>query len=111
MRLFCTLQKGATALNVALLKALVALFPACLLLLGSSVLFVRRKTLYPFMQLFGAGCLVAVTLTHICEALHLFPGMHWGLEHSAGHYLDLACAVLGFTFFPAGYFLHALSSK
>ena len=34
--------------------------------------------------------------------------MHWGLEHSAGHYVDLVGAVLGLTLFPAGYFLHAL---
>lgn len=27
-----------------------------------------------------------VVVTHICEALHLFPSMHWGLKHSAGHY-------------------------
>jgi hypothetical protein len=29
-----------------------------------------------------------VVLTHLCEALHLFPWMHWGLENSVGHYLD-----------------------
>ena len=103
--------KGATPLNVTFLKALVVLFPACLLLFGSTVLFLRRKTVFPFMQLFGAGCIVAVALAHVCEALHLFPGMHWGLEHSTGHYVDLASAVLGLTFFPAGYFFHALSSK
>ena len=62
------------------------------------------------MQLFGAGCIVAVAVTHVCEALHVFPGMHWGLESSAGRYVDLACAVLG-SFFPAGYFFHTLSSS
>lgn len=60
-----------------------------------------------FMQLVGASCIVLVVLTHVCEALRLFPAMHWGLEHSAGHYLDLVGAVLGLTLFPAGYF-HAL---
>lgn len=63
------------------------------------------------MQLFGAGCITVVALTHVCEALHLFVGMHWGAEHSAGHYVDLVCAVLGFTLFPAGYLLHVLTSK
>ncbi len=98
-------------MNVALFRALGALFPASLLLFGSTILFLRGKTLYLFMQLFGAGCIVIVVLTHVCEALHLFPNMRWGLEHSAGHYVDLGGAVLGLTLFPAGYLLHALSSK
>jgi hypothetical protein len=38
-----------------------------------------------FAQLFGAGCLVMVALTYICNALHLLPWMHWGDEHSVGH--------------------------
>jgi len=38
--------------------------------------------------------------SHVSEALHLFPG--WGLEHSAGHYLDLSSAVVGLTLFPVG---------
>jgi len=63
------------------------------------------------MQLFGAACIVAVALTHVGEALQLISGMHWGLEHSAGHYVDLTCAVLGLVFFPAGYLLDALSTK
>jgi hypothetical protein len=98
-------------MNVALLKALIALFPACLLLGGSTILFLRGKTLYLFMQFFGAGCMGVVVLAHVCEALRLFPGMHWGLEQSAGHYVNLAGAVLGLTLFPAGYLLHALSVK
>jgi hypothetical protein len=52
-----------------------------------------------------------VALTHVCEALQLFPGMKWGLEHSTGHYLDLSSAVLGVTLFPIGYFLDALSKR
>jgi hypothetical protein len=32
----------------------------------------------------GASGLVIVTLTHICEALQLFPVMGWGLEGSPG---------------------------
>ena len=62
-----------------------------------------------FMQLFGAGCILVVVLTHICEGLRLFPSMGWGIEHSSGHYVDLAGAVLGVTLFPPGYLLHALS--
>ena len=58
------------------------------------------------LQLIGAGCLVVVVLTHVCEALHLFPWMHWGDEHSIGHYVDLGGAVLGLALFPVGYLLH-----
>src|SRR6266436_9313000 len=95
-------------MNVTLLKALVALLPACMLFSGSVVLFFRGKTVCSFLQLLGAGCLVLVVLTHISEALHLFPWMHWGVEHSAGHYLDFWSAVLGLTLFPVGYLIHAL---
>ncbi|SRR5712691_11018324 len=92
-------------------KALVALVPACLLFFGSVVLFFRGRTLASSLQLLGAGCLVVVVLTHIAEALHLFPWMHWGLQHSVGHYLDLSSAVLGLTLFPIGYLLHGLTRR
>jgi hypothetical protein len=62
------------------------------------------------LQLFGAGCLVVVVSTHVAEALHLFPWMHWGLAHSVGHYLDFWSAVLGLTSFPIGYVLYLLKS-
>lgn len=96
-------------MNVALFKALIAFLPASLLLSGSAILFLRRRSLYPFMQLSGAGCIVVVVFTHVCEALHWLPGMHWGLEHSTGHYVDLAGALLGLTLFPVGYLVDALS--
>jgi len=98
-------------MNVTLLKSLVALLPTCVLFSGSVALFVRRRTAYSFLQLLGAGCLVVVVLTHVFEALHLFPWMHWGQEHSVGHYLDLSTAVLGLTLFPIGYLLHALTKQ
>jgi len=98
-------------MNVTLLKALVALVPACMLFSGSAVLFLREKAVYSFLQLLGAGCLMVVVLTHVSEALHLFPWMQWGLEHSVGHYLDLSGAVLGLTLFPIGYLLHALTKQ
>ncbi len=96
-------------MNVTLLKALAALLPACMLFSGSVVLFFRGKTVCSFLQVLGAGCLVLVVFTHISEALHLFPWMHWGLERSVGHYLDFWSAVLGLTLFPIGYLLHALT--
>jgi hypothetical protein len=98
-------------MNITLLKALIALAPASLLLLGSAILFTSGKSVWAFLQLVGAGGLVVVTLTHVSEALHWFPWMHWGLEHSVGHYLDLSCAALGATLFPIGYVLHALAMR
>jgi len=98
-------------MNVTLLKTLVALVPACMLFSGSAVLFLREKAVYSFLQLLGAGCLMVVVLTHVSEALHLFPWMQWGLEHSVGHYLDLSGAVLGLTLFPIGYLLHVLTKQ
>jgi hypothetical protein len=96
-------------MNAALFKTLVALLPASLLLVGSAVQWTRAKTLYGFMQLVGAGGIVTVVLAHVCEALQLLPGMHWGSEHSPGHYVDLTAAIVGFTLFPAGSALQALS--
>jgi hypothetical protein len=95
-------------MNTVLLKALVALVLASMLFSGSVVLFLKGKTVCSFLQLFGAGCLVVIVLTHVFEALNVFPWMHWGLHHSAGHYLDFWSAALGLTLFPVGYLLHAL---
>jgi hypothetical protein len=64
-------------MNITLVKALVALVPACVLFSGSVVLLFRGKTVCSFLQLFGAGCLVVVALTHVFEALHLFPWILW----------------------------------
>ena len=100
-------------MNPGLLKGLVglvALVPACVLFSGSVVLFLKGKSVGSFLQLLGAGCLLVVVLTHVCEALHLFPSMHWGLKHSVGHYLDFWSAVLGLTLFPVGYLFHALTT-
>jgi len=98
-------------MNVTLLKRAIALVPAGMLFSGSVVLFSRGKTLCSFLQLLGAGCLVLVVLTHVAEALHLFPWMHWGLEHSVGHYLDFWSAVLGLALFPLGYLLDVLTKR
>ena len=95
-------------MNATLLKALVALIPSCMLFTGSVALFLKGRSAWSFLQLLGAGGLVVVVLTHLCEALHLFPWMHWGLDRSLGHYLDLSSALLGLTLFPIGYLLHAL---
>jgi hypothetical protein len=96
-------------MDTALLKALVALVPVCMLFSGSAVMFMRGKTAPLFLQLLGAVCLLVVVFTHIFEALHLFPWMRWGNEHSVGHYLDFGSALLGLTLFPLGYLLHAVT--
>ena len=98
-------------MNVTLLKALAALVPVVMLFSGSAVLFTRGRTASAFLQVLGAGSLVLVVLAHICEALQLFPWMHWGLEDSVGHYVALCSAVLGFTLFPIGYLLHAVTTR
>jgi hypothetical protein len=98
-------------MNATLSKALVALVPAGILCVGSVLLFLRERALGSFLQLLGAGCLVMVVLSHLCEALHLFPWMHWGSEHSVGHYLDFWTAVLGLTLFPIGYLSYALTKR
>ncbi len=98
-------------MNVTLLKALAALLPVGILFLGSLVLVSREKAVSSFLQKLGAACLAMVVLMHVCEALHLFPWMHWGSERSVGHYLDFWGAVLGLTLFPIGYLFHALAKR
>jgi hypothetical protein len=98
-------------MNSTLLKALLAMVPISVLSLGSVVLFRKGRTVSSFLQLVGAGCLVIVVLSHFCEALHLFPWMRWGDQHSVGHYVDLGSAVLGLILFPLGYLSHALSER
>jgi hypothetical protein len=92
-------------------KALLALVPVCLLLTGAVILFSKRKTSGSLLQIVGASCLLVVVLTHVCEATHLLPSMHWGGDRSVGHYLDLASAALGLILFPAGYLLDALKQS
>lgn len=98
-------------MNLGLLKALVALVSASMLLGGSVILFLREKGMLALLQAIGAGSIVVVALTHVFEALRLFPAMQWGMEHSVGHYLDLSGAVLALTLFPAGYLLQALAKR
>jgi Ca2+/Na+ antiporter len=91
-------------MNTTLLKALIALIGVCLLFSWSAISFSKEKTKWTFLQVLGTGFLVMVTLTHICEALNLFPFMRWGHPDSIGHYVDLSSAVLGVTLFPIGFF-------
>jgi len=95
--------------NLSLTKALVAAVPASALLAGSIIMYWRARTASSLLQVLGAGGLVIVVLSHISEALEIFPSMHWGEDHSTGHYLDLGGAIVALTLFPVGYLLHALT--
>jgi hypothetical protein len=97
--------------NTASLKTLIALVPASMLFFGSTLLFFKGKTVWSFLQLVGAGCLVVVVLTHVFEAFHLFPSMHWGHKPGVGHYIDFLSAVLGLSLFSTGYLLHSLTTR
>lgn len=90
-------------MNATLFKTLIAMVPTSMLLAGAVLAFSRVRSLSSLLQLIGTGSLLIVVLTHLCEAFNLFPLMHWGSEHSAGHYLDLFSAVLGAALFPLGY--------
>ena len=100
-----------TDMNDTLAKAIVGLAPVGMLLFGSAFTFFRERTVPSVLQLLGAGCLLIVVIIHICEGLHLFPSMHWGDEHSIGHYLDMASAGVGLTLFPLGYLLDVLTRQ
>lgn len=65
-------------------KAIAALVPTLMLLVGSTLQLSRRKGTAAVFQLIGAACLIVVVIAHLCEALGWFPWMHWGLEHSVG---------------------------
>jgi formate hydrogenlyase subunit 3/multisubunit Na+/H+ antiporter MnhD subunit len=59
----------------------------------------------------GLICLVIVVLTHVAEALHIFPSMGWGLPNSPGHYLDFVSAILGVTLIPLAFLIRRKNSK
>jgi len=83
--------------------------PVILLFAGSTILLSKRRSIASWLQLIGSTGMMAVVLTHFSEAFGLIPWMGWGLEDSAGHYLDLGSAVVGFSLFPIGYLAHALA--
>ena len=98
-------------MNPTLFKALVALFPSCVLLYGAGISLIRERTAGLVLQLIGAIYFVLVALMHIFEAVHFVDWMRWGSERSVGHYVDLVTAAFGLILFPTGYLLHALSKR
>ena len=103
--------ENCRAMNPGFLKTVLAAIPVSMLVLGSIVTFIRRKNVISFLQLFGAACLTMMLVTHFFEQFHLLAWMQWGQEQSAGHYVDLCCAILGLVFFPIGYLLQAIGEK
>jgi hypothetical protein len=98
-------------MNVTLVKALVALVPVSILFCVAATIFLRERMLWSFLQLLGAAALLSVVIAHVCEALELLPWMHWGGQHSVGHYVDLGSAVLGLTLLPLGYLLRIAAKR
>src|SRR5215510_7277590 len=83
------------AMNVAVLKGLLALAATSALFAGSAIRYHRRGTVGSALQLVGVACFVVVALAHVCEAPALLPALGWGQPRSLGHYIDLGAAVLG----------------
>jgi len=96
-------------MNPTFAKAIAALVPTVMLLVGSAVQFSRRKGTAALFQLVGAAGLVVVIIAHLCEALGWLPWMHWSLAHSVGHYIDRVAAIGGLSLFPIGYLSGALT--
>ena len=102
-------QGHMVAVNSTLVKALIALLPICILLAASGVMFAKQRRLWSVLQLLGAAGMMLIVLAQLCEALQILPWMRWGQEHSTGHYVDLLVGIVGITFFPLGFLLHALT--
>ncbi|MGB0055247.1 MAG: hypothetical protein WBQ20_00520, partial [Methyloceanibacter sp.] len=60
------MRENFVSMNAIALKALAALVPACLLLVGSAVVFSKVRTVPTFLQLIGAGCLTVVVAKRTC---------------------------------------------
>ena len=81
-----------------------------LLLMGILSVFVGRAFLWTratgsLLELIGIAGLGVLGVTHLCEALHILPFMHWGIEGSPGHYLNLTSLAVALLL-PIGYVLN-----
>jgi hypothetical protein len=86
---------------MTLLVAVVIGVPISLLFILAARRFATAPTVTPALTVLGAGSLVVMVLTHIAEALNLFPTMGWGQRHSIGDYLDLVSVYAGIAFLAA----------
>jgi hypothetical protein len=92
-------------MNGTLIKALAVLAAASVIFSLSAASFYKGRSVPSLLQALGGGFLIVVALVHVCEALHLFPSMHWGEKQSIGHYLDLLSATLAIILLASGYAL------
>jgi hypothetical protein len=76
-------------MNGTLIKALAVLAAAGVIFSLSTASLYKGRSVPSLLQVLGGGFLIVVALIHVCEALHLFPNMHWGEKQSIGHYLHL----------------------
>jgi uncharacterized membrane protein len=88
-------------MNATLGVSLIIGTPILILLVLSFLRFIHRPTVPGVFPALGAACLFVMVLTHIAEALRVFPAMGWGQRHSPGHYLDLISTFLGIAFLVA----------
>ena len=75
----CIHRNEDEGMNPTFAKAIAALVPTLMLLVGSTLQLSRRKGTAAVFQLIGAVCFMMVVIAHLCEALGWFPWMHWGL--------------------------------
>ena len=94
--------------NLALLKALAGVLLVGVLCASSTLAYRKKRIWSSAFQLAGACFLLVVVAIHICEALHLLPWIDWGAANSAGHYLDLVCAIAGLTLLSIGFLLRVI---
>ena len=66
--------------------------------------FVRTGAIASLLELIGAAGWAMLGITHLCEALYIFPTMQWGVEGSPGHYLNLTSFAVGLLL-PLGFVL------
>ena len=98
-------------MNMALVRALAAFVPVCVLFGGSVVLLFRVKTAWCLLQVVGAGGLVVVTLLTFAKRFVCCLGWAEDLSIVPVHYVNLLSAVVGATLFPLGYLVDALARR
>lgn len=91
-------------LRVILISVLILI-----VLVGSSLTFIKEKTVFASVQLAGAVCLLVVVFAHVAEALGVLPAMGWGRPNTVGHYIDLTSAIAGLVLLAAGYISRKIS--
>ena len=89
-------------------RAILAGSGMTLLIAYAVTAFRRTKHLSAGLLSLGVVIWMIVVVTHVAEALHLWPSMRWGEPTSPGHYLDLASAILGLVLVAAGCVLAAV---